>query len=165
MLETFMIKRKTSFNERRKVGFDTNVIIDIILYLETEKYIINLFRDTDLFYIHEISRDEAIEVLILKKDYSKIEAENQINNVIKKFNFKIIPRDKNDQFYRTIKIHKKDAIILSGWKKEGINLGYSQDNNFINACKSIGIDAIKIPTFDKVVERKLKDLFKLNKRR
>lgn len=165
-LERIVIERKTKISGLfRKIGLDSCVIVDMIEYMEMLSYVSKLFQEPDLLYTHEICVRETISILCTKKNYSKEQSEKLVNDFLTNNNIKIIKSDKNNPLYRTINIHKPDCFIIADWKKNNINIAYSQNNHFIDACRSIGISAIKIPTFDSVMERRLKDLFKLNKKR
>lgn len=164
-LMNISIKRNINFSGKRKVGLDSCVIIDMMEYFEMLSYISNLLKEKDLLYTHEICVEEIIKILADKTKTSVDETRKEVIDFLKQNNINIIKKDKNNILYKTISIHKPDCFIIADWKKQGINLAYSQNNHFNEACILAGISAVKIPTFDKLVEKKLKELFKLNKKR
>jgi len=164
-MEKITIKRTTKFYGKRKIGLDSCVIIDMMEYIEMLFYVKNLFREKDLFYTHEICVEEITKVLSSKRNSSTDETRKIVLNFLKENNIKIIKRNTENYLYKIIPIHLPDSLIIADFKKEGINLVYSQNNHFNKACQEIGINAIKIPTFDKLIEKKLKELFKQSKKK
>ncbi len=159
------IKRAARFYGKRKVGLDSCVIIDMIEYPEMLFYVKNLFKEKDLFYTHKICVEEITKVLSSKRNSSTNETRKNVLNFLKENNIKVIKRDPENHLYKIIPIHLPDSLIIADFKKEGINLVYSQNNHFNEACQKIGINAIKIPTFDKLIEKKLKELFRRSKKK
>ena len=50
----------------------------------------------------------------------------------------------------------RDYIIITGFWKEGITPILVTDNAFIKTCRELGINTIKTPTRDKLLDWKLK---------
>lgn len=159
------IKRETYFYGKRKIGLDSCVLIDMIEYSEMLFYVKGLFKEKDLLHAHEICVEEVIKILSDKRTSEITQTKEEVLKFLKENNINIIKKDEENTLYKTIPIHIPDSFIIADWKKSGINLVYSQNNHFNEACNSIGINAVKIPTFEKLLEIKLRKLFKLSKKK
>ena len=64
-----------------------------------------------------------------------------------------------------IDFHPPDCFIIADFYKNKINKIYSNNNHFLDACNLFGMDTSKLKTQDKEIERQMRELFKVHKKR
>lgn len=172
------IQRSTTFNGKRKIGLDTNILIklydtpDLFDYEESR-----IFNEKDTIFIHRICFYELVKYLC-KKDYSeelaKKEAKEWLNSRNIKGVFTFIPEEEAKKFEDEVnqcfkekkldlKCHRPDSFILLSYKKEGINKVISTDESFRESAKFLGIDGEGLPSLNSVISRKLRGFFEYRK--
>ncbi|MEK6862537.1 MAG: hypothetical protein AABW57_00010 [Nanoarchaeota archaeon] len=169
---TFMLKGVI------KVGLDTSVIYDIITGLESKEY----FKSKGyqfpkyLLYYHEASFNEVVGLLINKKKMGFEEAKKAMNQFIDDFNVEFIKRDDNSKEYEEIvrkvneevvkqygedcKIGPIDIIIIAGFLQNKMTSVEVRDKGFEKTCEKLDMNHFRFPTRDKIIEDKLKKVFK-----
>lgn len=174
MKKGFVIRRESFFQNVRKVGLDSNVLINLVSNAEFyAHHLEKIFNEKDLFFVHKRCVKETIDKLIEKKGYSEEEAKKSVNAFLKTYNIEIIEPDfGNDTLLNemrekckqhNIEFHIPDCWIIADFKKYGINKVYSTNNHFLDACKLFGIDAVKFPTFERELKNQLKKMFSRKK--
>lgn len=170
----FMIARKSFFQNIRKVGLDSNVLISLITNADFFAYHLKkIFNEEDLFFTHRRCVKETVGKLTEKEGYNEEEARKAVNTFLKNYHIEIIePNFDNDALLnemreeckkRGIEFHIPDCWIIADFKKHGVNKVYSTNNHFLDACKLFGIDAVKFPTFEKELKNQLKKMFSYKK--
>lgn len=181
-IKRFEIQRVTSFNWKRKIGIDTNILIRIYeqpFLLDNEAS--RIFNYNDLIFTHAICKWEFIKKL-KKNGLFEEQAKKEASSFLKDNNIKIIyPQDclisleKINEFEKEsnrkfkeigkerLKCHKPDSIIILAFHKCGINKILSTDESFREAAKFLGIDSFGLPSINKTISRELYKMFNLNK--
>ena len=165
-----VLARKTVFTGSRKVGLDSDIVINLITK-DIPKYMgSRIFKKRGIFYIHEVSLFEVVKILMTKKGYSKDRAVRKFHDFIRENNISMIKRDiQNKQILidlrkkcksKGILIHRPDDYIISDFKKAGINLVYSHTGHFKQACELIGMQVGAFPVLDKRTKKRLIDIWK-----
>jgi hypothetical protein len=121
-----------------KNGFDTSRIVNIIVAFDSNYDVFKKQGYTfppHLFYYHELSRSEAIGVLINKFHFTKEEAATSFDKLVKEFNLEKIIRLNQDKYEQIVqdannivcmnkarlRIGKQDIIIIAGFLREKVN--------------------------------------------
>lgn len=180
----FVITRATSFNGKRKVGVDTNVLIKIYkdpgLFDYEEA---RIFNYNDMIFTHSICVYELAKFI---KNLEKIdfeEAKNKAKEFAKNHNIiRIFPKDcyvpqkEIEQFQKDVNQHFKqkgissqchfpDSLIVLAFKKCGINKVISIDAGFRESAKFLGLDGSSLPSLNSVISRKLRELYGSRKKK
>ncbi len=167
-----------------KNGLDSSTIINLIVAFDGKFEVFKKQGFTfppHLFFYHEISRIEVIGVLINKHRFTKEEAVEALDNVIREFYFEKIQRNfQRDQFCQKIvadanatvvkkfgrsdlKIGEADFIIISGFLRENITFIHSGDEGFLKTCEELKMKVVPIPQRDQEKEKEIKDWMKKRK--
>jgi len=144
---------------KRVVGLDTTILVDMVLSPQFCDYVLRSFRDSDLLHTHKICAEmEAVSVLVNKYGFTPKKAKTEIKSLVRKLDLKMIgfikgipnPEDvlKLAQAARIKNFNPPDNIILSNWKKYGVNVVYSTDGPFIEVAKLLGFNARLVPPKD-----------------
>lgn len=162
-----------------KNGLDTSRFVNLIIcFKKPENMKIDGFQFlSNLFYIHEITFSEAIGILIHKFNYKPEDAKQIVKDWKSALQTKEIQRDEDSKKYENIvedtnkevvkqkgenyKIGEPDIIIISGFKKENINIVHVKDKGFEETCKNLDIQVI--PTQKKDIEKENQIKKKLNR--
>lgn len=167
-----------------KNGLDSSTLINLIVAFDGKFEVFKKQGFTfppHLFFYHEISRPEVIGVLINKHRFTKEEAVEALDNVIREFYLEKIQRNfQRDQFYQKIvadanatvvkkigrsnlKIGEADLIIISGFLRENIMFIHSGDDGFLKTCEELKMKVISLPQQDREKEKEIKDWMKKRK--
>lgn len=182
--KTFGIQRITSFQGRRKIGIDANVLIKIYklpgLFDYEES---RIFNYKDLIFTHSICNGEFIRYLMKENGLSLEDAKKEAKTFLKEHNINrifskdcFIPKKDANRFEKHAnsifkkknidsECHKPDSYILLAFKKCGINKVFSTDLGFREAAKLLGMDSSGLPSLDYVISRKLRDSFHKRRKR
>ena len=169
------ITREAYFEGARKVGLDSGMLISLVdneqLFSE---YILRIDEEKGLLFTHQICVEESIEVLSRDYGYEKEDAERRVEKFLQEHGIEILPRDRiNTETVRMmfqrckaakIDFHPPDCFIIADFYKKGINKVYSNNNHFLDACRIFGMDASKLRTEEKEIERQLREIFKRHRR-
>ena len=156
-----------------KAGIDTNVLIDLIENYESMFFFNEKFQPHfNILYTHRACLGEARGILINEFGYTPKQAEVVISDLIRNLNIKIIERKKSHRESEHIvheigekhglnhktKVGKTslDYIIITGFWREKVTIILSIDNAFLKTCKELNMNTMKMPTRDRLIERKLK---------
>ena len=103
---------------------------------------------------------EAVSVLVNKYGFKPKEAKRKIKDLVKRLALKKIGRIKGRpnaedvlklaQAARIRNFRSPDSIILSDWKKYGVNVVFSTDKALIKVARLLGFDARLVPPKDMV---------------
>jgi len=183
-IKRFSISRHVTFNGRRRVGLDTNILRKIyeqpyLLELEASK----IFNKKDLLFTHSVCLHEFTNYLSSRKGLSYDKAKNEAKEFIKSRNVWIIyhkecpiTTTESEAFEEEsnkkltgmgkeyLNCHKPDSIILLALKKKGINRVISTDETVRICARFLGMDGSNIPSFDVAVDRELKKNHKFYKK-
>ena len=162
-----------------KNGLDTSRLVNLIICFDSpEEFRIEGFSfPPNSFYIHEVSFNEAVGILIEKFNFDQKKAISKVKEWKKEFGTLEIKKDGNSEQYEKIventneevvrekgddyKIGSSDIIIIAGFLKEKINIIYVRDKGFEETCKKLGLNVIETPKKDSNKENEIKK--KLNK--
>ena len=140
MAKELVIQRTVNFTGKRKIGLDSNFIINI---LENEIQFAPLFlkfSEYSVVYLHEESLREIPDVLVRDYKWNLGEAKKKLGDFIKLNNIQVVKKDKNNPLLsvlynickqKGIAVHPPDSWIIADFAKEGINKVYSGDNVFL----------------------------------
>ena len=146
-----------------KNGLDTSRLVNLIICFGSPKnFRIEGFSfPPNLFYIHEISFDEAVGVLIRSFNFDKNKAISKVKEWKKEFKTCEIKRDNTSEEYERIvekvnedivknkgenyKIGISDIRIIAGFLKEKINIVHVKDKGFEETCKKLNMNVIETP--------------------
>jgi len=162
----FHLQRTFVIKNAIKNGLDTSRLVNLIICFDSP----NDFRiegfsfPPNLFYIHEISFNEAVGILIEKFNFNQKQAIFKVKEWKKEFGTNEIKRDKISEQYEEIvqktneeivenkgeayKIGRSDIKIIAGFLKEKINIVHVKDKGFEETCKKLGINIIETPEKD-----------------
>ena len=165
-----MEKRKEIFYKKRVMGLDSGILIDLIDNPDMFYYqFLRIFKRDKLGFTSVRCINDAIGVLINRKNYSSEQAnqrinqflsEHNINKVQKICNVQDIEKIKNIANEKNIKINEEDLPIIADFKKFGINKVFTKDKNFAELCKAVGIEAESMPVIEREISRQFYQLFK-----
>lgn len=167
MTKNFIIERKTTFIGERKIGFDSNFIIDILNNPFQFLPIFSQFSQHNVLYIHEESLREVPDRLNVKYGWDIKHAEKELEDFITKNNINIVKKDKKNPLLFSltekckrlgIPVHPPDSWIIADFANEGINKVCSGDNTFLSAARVFNIDAQKTPTLDRRIKDQLREM-------
>ena len=176
-LKVYSFNGKAIYSGFIKNGFDSSRIINIIVAFDS-KY--DEFKrqgytfPPHLFYYHEISRPETIGVLINKFHFTRTEAIESFDKLIKEFNLEKICRINSDMHEQIVeeandvickndeklRIGKQDIIIIAGFLREKINFIHADDAGFAATCKELKLNIVPIAKRDRIKEKDIKKLMK-----
>lgn len=169
----FKYQRVSQLREPRRIGIDTNVLIELIDNTYRSSYYSEpILRHGG--FVHRISLErkntEAVKYFVEKRGLSLDDAWNRINDFCKKNNIKIVERDYDNKELlnsllttckdESIPMHPPDCFIVADFKKAGINTLYSTDETMKKAARLLDMDTPNIPTVHKTIERDIRKLFK-----
>lgn len=161
-------------------GLDTSRLVNLIICFDSpDEFKIEGFSfPPNLFYIHEVSFNEAVGILIEKFNFDQKNAITKVKEWKKEFGTLEIKRGGNSEEYEKIvnktnqevvrdkgnayKIGHMDLIIIAGFLKEKINIVHVKDKGFEETCKKLDINVIETPKKDINKENEIKN--KLNER-
>lgn len=157
--------------KKLKIAFDTNVLVFILEEPLCKSYFdekIEKIKNGSYLFIYEYCKKEAINVLVRDYKYDRKDAEEKVNSLIKEYGFNIIKVEDSHinnaeailYLCKDMGLHEPDNLIISGYKENGIDIVYSNDNAFLNCCRYFGIDARKFPNVDRLIADNLRKLFK-----
>ncbi|MFH0860514.1 MAG: PIN domain-containing protein [Candidatus Altiarchaeota archaeon] len=165
--QIYRLKRTARFQGERRIGLDTNILVDLI---ENPRFFSNegdqILGDTAFVHRISLEPDKEATHILQKKGRSLKEATQELTEFLKNNKIQVIERDStNRETVRelfnlckknNIEMHPPDCYIIADFKKERINLVYSTNNHFKQACKLMGMGVGEFPTMDK----KIKDFFR-----
>lgn len=149
-----------------KNGLDTSRLVNLIICFDSPNdFKIKGFSfPPNLFYIHEISFDETVGILIEKFNFDQKQAISKVRKWKSAFGTPEIKRDSNSEEYERIvertnedivkkkgesyRIGINDIIIIAGFLKEKINIVHVRDKGFEETCKTLKINVIETPKED-----------------
>jgi len=149
-----------------KNGLDTSRLVNLIICFDSPSdFKIKGFSfPPNLFYIHEISFNEAVGILIERFNFDQKKAISKVREWKNAFGTPEIKRDSNFEEYERIvertnedivkekgenyRIGINDIRIIAGFLKEKINLVHVKDRGFEETCKKLNINVIEIPQED-----------------
>ncbi len=165
-----MEKRKELFYEKRKVGLDSGILIDPVDNPDMFYYqFLRIFKRDRLVFTSVRCIDDAIGVLINRKNYPPEQANQKINQFLYKHKINKIQRIcelqditkiRNLSKEKKININEEDLPIIADFKKFGINKVFTKDKNFAELCKIVGIETESMPVIEREISRQFYQLFK-----
>jgi predicted nucleic acid-binding protein len=161
--------RKTLFQGKRKVGIDSNTIINVIDNKVLFRDTLQQLKDEKILFIHEESEKEVPKILIEEYNYSENEAKTEFERFKKEYNIVVVKKNRSNpllsSLYEDCKgIHPPDSWILADFKAEGINKVYSGDNKFLEGARILGMDATKTLSLDAELKKQLRNMFKVRRK-
>ncbi len=143
MTQNFVIERKTTFVGDRRIGLDSNFIIDILNNPFQFLPVFSQFSQQSVLFIHEESLKEVPDRLTVKYEWDAKRAEKELADFINNNKITVIKKDKKNPLLNSlyelckkegIAIHPPDSWIIADFAKEGINKVCSGDNDFLRAA-------------------------------
>ncbi len=182
-VNSFSFQGNTVLKGFIKNGLDSSTLINLIIVFDGK---FDIFKKQGftfppyLFFYHELSRTEVIGVLINRYKFTKEEAIEAFDNMIKEFYLEKIQRiTTKDQAYQKIvqdanavvvrklgsnfQIGDNDILIIAGFVRENVIFVHSGDKGFIETCKELKINAISLPQGDRDKENEIKQWMKKRK--
>lgn len=162
-----VIERTVNMMGKRKVGLDSNFIVNI---LDNEIQFAPLFlkfSEYSVVHIHEESLREVPEVLVRDYKWSPTEVKKKFDTFIQVNNIQTVKKDIHNPLLsllydfckkKGIPVHPPDSWIIADFAKEGINKVYSGDNIFLQAARVLHLDTEKTPTLDRRIIDQLREL-------
>jgi predicted nucleic acid-binding protein len=152
------------------ISLDTQILIDCVLSLSSLEA---LLSDSDL-KLHKTLvpvyvLSEAKGVLINKYNFDKSEAKRGIEKVIRNLKAVVIRSDETDKtgakyllkLHSDVEdFHEEDALIISCLKRSRVNICYCRDKAASDVMKKEGIEARRLPTIDRILDKKLRQLYR-----
>ncbi len=167
MAKELVIERSTTFTGKRKIGLDSNFIINILDNEIQFSALFLKFSEHSVVYIHEESLREVPEVLSRDYKWDLNEAKKKLETFIKVNNIQIVKKDRENPLLpllydvcqkKGIAVHPPDSWIIADFAQEGINKVYSGDNVFLQAARVLHLDTQKTPTLDRRIIDQLRAL-------
>ncbi|MDD5417317.1 MAG: PIN domain-containing protein [Candidatus Nanoarchaeia archaeon] len=169
-----VISRTVSYTGVRKVGLDSCVLYNLIVYVEDfDKKRAEIFNNDNLIFTHQACLKETKKNLMKYEDYTEEEARDEVIAYINKkkigtinadpTNTKILYDLREKCRKENIGLHKPDDFIIADFKKNGINMVYSIDNEFRKACEVIGLNAVAFPTYTRELDDKIRNALSKNR--
>ena len=173
-IEVFGYKGAFVIKNAIKNGLDTSRLVNLIICFDNpDNFKIEGFPfPPNLFYIHEVTFNETVGILIEKFNFDEKEAINKVREWRKAFGSGEIKRDEISTKYESIvettnneivkekgekyKIGNNDTIIIAGFLKEKINIVHTRDKGFEETCRKLNINIIPTPEKDSQKENKLR---------
>jgi len=182
-IEIYTMRSMATFKGFIKNGLDSSTMINIIAVFDSEfEEFKNLGYEfpPNLFFYHDISWTETIGVLINEHNFTKEEAKEGLNKLIKKFNLQKITRFDSDEYFEEIvekankrvvdkfkntrlEIGDNDIIIIAGFMREKINFIHSGDEEFLKTCEELGLHIVPMLERDMKKEQEIKKYMKKRK--
>lgn len=165
----FRIQKWPKRTEKRKIGLDSCVLIELIDRPEFfNNKAADIFKEKNLIFTHRLCVKETVNWLVKKRGELPEEAEEKVKEFLSEKNISVTRRraskaevkalyeecERND-----VRIHPPDSFIIADFAKAGINTCYSINNHFVDVCRVAEIDGIKFPTFEREIKEKFKELF------
>lgn len=152
------------------ISLDTQILIDCVLSLSSLEA---LLSDSDL-KLHKTLvpvyvLSEAKGVLINKYNFDKSEAKRGIEKVIRNLKAVVIRSDETDKngakyllkLHSDVEdFHEEDALIIACLKRSRVNICYCRDKAASEVMKKEGIEARRLPTIDRILDKKLRQLYR-----
>jgi predicted nucleic acid-binding protein len=165
-----MEERKEIFFKKRLIGLDSGILIDLIDNPDMFYYqSLRIFKRDKIIYTSVRCIDDAMRVLINRKNYSFQQAsqkinqflyEHKINKIQRICELQDIEKIKKVAKEKNININEEDLPIIADFKKFGINKVFTKDKNFAELCKIVGIEAESMPVIEREISRQFYQLFK-----
>jgi len=165
-----MEERKELFYKKRKVGLDSGILIDLIDNPDMFYYqFLRIFKRDMLVFTSVRCINDAMVVLINRKNYSFQQASQKINQFLSEHKINKIQRIceiqdiikiENIAKEKKININEEDLPIIADFKKFGINKVFTKDKNFAELCKVVGIETENMPVIEREISRQFYQLFK-----
>lgn len=167
MEKELIIERTATFAGKRKIGLDSNFIINILDNEIQFSALFLKFSEHNIVYIHEESIREVPEVLFRDYKWNFNEAKKKLENFMKVNNIEIVKKDKQNPLLpllydlckkKGVAVHVPDSWIIADFANQGINKIYSGDNVFLQAARMLHLDTEKTPTLDRRIIDQLREL-------
>ncbi len=165
-----MEERKELFYKKRKIGLDSGILIDLIDNPDMFYYqFLRIFKRNKIVYTSVRCINDAMGVLINRKNYSFQQAsqkinqflyEHKINKIQKICDLQDITKIEKIAKEKNININEEDLPIIADFKKFGINKIFTKDENFAKLCKVIEIEAEKMLVIEREISRQFYQLFR-----
>ncbi|RZN35312.1 MAG: hypothetical protein EFT35_08635 [Methanophagales archaeon ANME-1-THS] len=154
----------------KRLSLDTQILIDCVLSLPSLEALITTFD----FKAHKMLipiyvLNETKRVLITTYNFDNQRAKAGIDNVVKILKAEVIRSDENDkkgakyllELHSDIEdFHEEDALIIACLKRSRVNICYCRDKAAGGVMKKEGIDVRRFPTIDRILDKKLQQLFR-----
>lgn len=143
----------------RKVGLDSNILIDMVLNPLTQDFVLSNYLIVKKVLCTSFKcKSEAIKVLTEK--YNVKDAEKEINSLLQKLKiFVFLKTDKDKGLakkyvkeYANIGAHFQDTLILANFENNNVTHIASIEPTILAIARRIGFWTIKIPSRDKINE-------------
>lgn len=167
MGKQLVIERTVNMVGKRKVGLDSNFIINIFDNEIQFSPLFLKFSEYSVVHIHEESLREVPDVLVRDYKWNITEAKKKLENFIQLNNIQIVKKNIHNPLLsllydfckkKGIPVHPPDSWIIADFVHEGINKVYSRDNVFLQAARQMNLDTEKIPTLDRRIIDQLREL-------
>ncbi len=182
-ITSFLFQGNATLKGFIRNGLDSSTLINLIVVFDGKFEIFRKHGFTfppHLFFYHELSRPEVIGVLINKHKFTKEEAIEAFDNLVKDFYLEKIQRiTSKDQAYQKVvedankvivkklgeKFHigDNDILIIAGFLRENVTFVHSGDKGFIETCEELRMNAISLPQGDRDKESEIKQWMKKRK--
>lgn len=182
-VNSFSLQGSAALKGFIKKGLDSSTLINLIVVFDGK---FEIFRKQGftfpphLFYYHELSRPEVTGVLINKYNFTKEEAIESFDNMVKEFFLEkiqhIASKDRAYQrivgnankivvkkFGKNFEVGDNDIIIIAAFLRENVTFVHSGDQGFIETCKELKINTLPLPQRDREKEDELKQWMKRRK--
>lgn len=157
-----------------KNGLDTSRLVNLIICFDSpQNFRIEGFQfPPNLFFIHEITFNEAVGILINEFNFDQKDAISKVRKWKEEFGTCEIKKDETSEEYEKIvektneevvkekgedyKIGDNDIMIIAGFLKEKVNIVHVKDMGFEETCKRLKINIIPTPEGDFEKEGEIK---------
>ena len=177
-MDYFKIQGGLIIKNAIKNGLDTSRLVNLIICFDhPDNFKIKGFQfPPNLFFIHEISFNETVGILINEFKFDREKAISRVKEWRNEFRTTEIKRDEISKDYEKIvektnqeivkekgnnyKIGDNDIIIIAGFMKEKVNIVHVKDKGFEETCKRLGMNIIPTPKRDLEGEKEFKKSIK-----
>ncbi len=143
-----------------RVAFDTMNFIELVLSEDAKQRIIDEWKNTiknTRFYVSSKVIDEAFGVIVNKLNKDHVEVKNKISKAKQSLNIQALEYDKATDNKAGFELYWKyrekfneecdipDARIVAHYKREGINVIYSEEESVRKLAEMCGMKGRKSP--------------------
>jgi len=154
----------------KRISRDTQILIDCVLSLSSLEA---LLSDSDL-KVHKMLipiyvLSETKRVLINKYNFDARSAKEGIDKVMGFLKTEVIRSNENDKngakyllkLHSDVEgFHEEDALIIACLKRSKVNICYCRDKAASDVMKKEGIEARRLPTIDRILDKKLRQFYR-----
>jgi predicted nucleic acid-binding protein len=152
----------------KRISLDTQILIDCVLSLPSLEALLSdcdLEAHKMLIPIYVLS--ETKRVLISKYNFDEQRAKTGIDKLVKVLKAEVIRSDENDkkgakyllELHSDVEdFHEEDALIIACLKRSRVNICYCRDKAASEVMKKEGIDVRRLPTIDRILDKRLQQL-------